>query len=542
MDFRILAKGEPTDLAVSVTAFVSSGVTGFTDIYGQHHLIFFPSRFNKDPLIQGLHYVIEGTKVKLIERLPEAFGNARDIELIENKWGLVEGFVLADHGLEYTDKSWPFGDVYRFDVTASGNLVGKKISSFKAFNHNLALSDFNGDLQLDIIVQNMGQRGNPKHTDYEAMTAYVSTVDGYDLADLKFDRTGGVSWGGGAVAFVDLDEDGNEELIQASYDQPKDVTWRWGALRAFDINNKAELTYKYSIQPQGAALTMGVSDLVVSDWDSDGDSDILAIFEGRHPELDSAWSGTAFQFFQNTNGKLGLSSEIVLRSSDYPQREARLIDVNFDGSPDLVRQTLLNGQFKNFVYLNTERGFIPTSPLIELRAASDDHLFTRALDLNSFGPTFVSFYKNGTSLYPILWAFSTNLPVDINLNGQKSTVFGSNGNDIFRVNQNSAGSEIFGGLGTDSVYISDTKASFQISKNRDLEELILITASNDYSLTLTSIERVLFGGSGIAFDSDSAGGMAYRIYRSAFGRTPDKAGLGYWIAQQSNAVLLYFCR
>lgn len=536
MRYRVIATGEPTDLGVGLMAFVSSGVVGFTDIYGKNHLIFFPSRFNKDPLIQGLHYVVEGTNIKLVERLPEAFGNARDIKLIQNAWGLVESFIVADTGLEYGDKPWPLGDIYKFNISQVGNLSGEKISSFKAFNHNLALSDFNGDGHPDIVVQIMRQIDNPEHTQYEAMTAYVSSENGYDLADLKFDRAGGVVWGGGAVVFADIDGDGTDELIQASYGQPEEETWKWGVIRAFDIDKQAKLTFKYSVDPKSAALSMGVSDLIASDWDLDGDLDILAIFEGRHPDINSDWSGTAFQFFKNADGILLLESEYILRSREYPQREAVLIDVNFDGRPDVVRQTLTDGQFKNLVYLNTKEGFIPSSPFIELPTDSSEHLFTRVTDLNSFGPTLVSFYENDEGIFPILWSIETASTVKLTLGSPKSVVFGGDGDDSFQVDWNSAGSKIFGGEGIDSVYVAALKADFHIAANQNLARIVTVTGPADYQLLLNGIERLIFSDFGIAFDTDSASGVAYRIYKSVFDRTPDTTGLGYWIAQMDKGM------
>jgi hypothetical protein len=56
--------------------------------------------------------------------------------------------------------------------------------------------------------------------------------------------------------------------------------------------------------------------------------------------------------------------------------------------------------------------------------------------------------------------------------------------------------------------------------------------------TLVSIERVLFADGALAFDTTGIAGQAYKLYRAAFNRTPDSAGLGYWLGQMDKGVAL----
>lgn len=51
------------------------------------------------------------------------------------------------------------------------------------------------------------------------------------------------------------------------------------------------------------------------------------------------------------------------------------------------------------------------------------------------------------------------------------------------------------------------------------------------TLQLDDIERIRFSDSALALDVEAHenGGMVYRMYQAAFGRTPDLAGLGYWL-------------
>jgi hypothetical protein len=48
--------------------------------------------------------------------------------------------------------------------------------------------------------------------------------------------------------------------------------------------------------------------------------------------------------------------------------------------------------------------------------------------------------------------------------------------------------------------------------------------------TLAHVERLQFADKNVALDIAGNAGESYRLYQAAFNRTPDKAGLGYWIA------------
>jgi hypothetical protein len=65
--------------------------------------------------------------------------------------------------------------------------------------------------------------------------------------------------------------------------------------------------------------------------------------------------------------------------------------------------------------------------------------------------------------------------------------------------------------------------------------------SNPFNLTshsLNGIERVLFADTVLALDVDGVGGQVYRLYQAVFGRTPDAAGLGYWIGHVDNGMTI----
>ncbi len=99
--------------------------------------------------------------------------------------------------------------------------------------------------------------------------------------------------------------------------------------------------------------------------------------------------------------------------------------------------------------------------------------------------------------------------------------------------------------GTDTVVYSGERSDFTIVQApQDAQNGI---ASADHSVTdttgakggtdsLVAVERLQFTDTNVGLDVDGIGGKAYRIYKAAFDRTPDSAGLGYWIAQMDQGM------
>jgi hypothetical protein len=74
-----------------------------------------------------------------------------------------------------------------------------------------------------------------------------------------------------------------------------------------------------------------------------------------------------------------------------------------------------------------------------------------------------------------------------------------------------------------------------------VEDLVVRRDGND---RLAEVERLEFetpeanGANRIALDIDGDAGQAYRLYKAAFNRSPDTAGLGYWIANLDQGMSL----
>ena len=56
------------------------------------------------------------------------------------------------------------------------------------------------------------------------------------------------------------------------------------------------------------------------------------------------------------------------------------------------------------------------------------------------------------------------------------------------------------------------------------------------NVLLHGVERLKFADNLVALDTNGVAGQGYRIYKAAFDRTPDGSGLGYWIAQMDKGM------
>jgi len=91
---------------------------------------------------------------------------------------------------------------------------------------------------------------------------------------------------------------------------------------------------------------------------------------------------------------------------------------------------------------------------------------------------------------------------------------------------------IDGGAGLDTAQYTGLRSAYSIAGNNTGFN---VSKPNSQGVdTLNSLERLKFADVTVALDIDGTAGQAYRIYQAAFGRTPDLAGLGYWIKDMDN--------
>lgn len=118
------------------------------------------------------------------------------------------------------------------------------------------------------------------------------------------------------------------------------------------------------------------------------------------------------------------------------------------------------------------------------------------------------------------------------------------GNDIFFQNHHLLQwpDNFYGGDGLDTVSLPSHRSNYQVQASdsvwddlhsaSNLPGFYITDATGNINTTgVNEVERIEFADGNVALDvghGDNAG-MAYRIYKAAFDRTPDEEGLGFWI-------------
>lgn len=114
---------------------------------------------------------------------------------------------------------------------------------------------------------------------------------------------------------------------------------------------------------------------------------------------------------------------------------------------------------------------------------------------------------------------------------------GGAGDDLLVVYGDS-GDTLIGGAGTDTVRYAMASTDYIVTRTAagfSVEHLVDPGRSPDL---LSGIERLQFADTTIAYDTDDTAGQAFRIYRAAFNREPDAAGISFWLAQMDRGSSL----
>ena len=91
-----------------------------------------------------------------------------------------------------------------------------------------------------------------------------------------------------------------------------------------------------------------------------------------------------------------------------------------------------------------------------------------------------------------------------------------------------------GGSGIDTAFVNGDSSEYEFTRQGD--EVFMAQKSSQNIDTLIDVERVEFRDRAVALDTDAGPGQAYRIYKAAFNRQPDLAGIGYWISRMDDGM------
>lgn len=133
---------------------------------------------------------------------------------------------------------------------------------------------------------------------------------------------------------------------------------------------------------------------------------------------------------------------------------------------------------------------------------------------------------------PVATAPST--PVAVTPSVPAVNLVGNAGNNVLAA---SAGGGLLDGKeGLDTALFGGQRAAYAVSG--DGATVSVVDLANGSTSKLTSVERLQFSDTSVALDVHGNAGEAYRLYQAAFNRTPDKAGLGFWIDSFDKGVSL----
>ncbi len=97
--------------------------------------------------------------------------------------------------------------------------------------------------------------------------------------------------------------------------------------------------------------------------------------------------------------------------------------------------------------------------------------------------------------------------------------------------------QLVGGAGVDVARYEGTRSGYLVSWLNGALHVSDLRGIEGRD-TLSGVERLLFTDTAVALDVDAAAGQVYRLYRAAFDRTPDAAGVGFWLRQVDGGASL----
>lgn len=116
----------------------------------------------------------------------------------------------------------------------------------------------------------------------------------------------------------------------------------------------------------------------------------------------------------------------------------------------------------------------------------------------------------------------------------RNPIAGTAGDD--KLTGTSASDAVNGGAGFDTFVVNGSRSSYYVHGGDT--SYVAGQSTYDGIDALQGVERVQFSDMTVSFETSGIAPEAYRLYQAAFGRTPDAAGLGYWIKQMGAGLSL----
>ncbi len=396
------------------------------------------------------------------------------------------------------------------------------------FVHGTASGDLDGDGDLDLVAN--AQYGNNKTSPYALIN------DGQGLFILSTDVMPASSVGTDTyqheryhwLGLVDVNGDGLSDLVTG---RERPGLTQPDARNKIFINTGQGFTDQAVIElPEHPEVGSNglLTEILGGDIDGDGDRDLIMAGHTAEP-----YGGNWYLQVLENDGSghftdvSGTSVEGAISGSGIWMSNLSFRDINGDGLADIVVESYQGGATPYDVplaWLGNGEGLF--SVLLVSDVVPEDQQWLAGLS---------SLVWNGKTLSLVSVqsdANSTNV-YEIEANSIPQVDFAARARgDVYR---DLATSEtIDAGDGCDTFIVSGSKASVTVQET----ETLLTLSSNGRVDRLSNFERLHFDDGALAFDREGIAGQAYRLYKAALDRTPDTAGLGYWIDAMDKGVSL----
>jgi hypothetical protein len=449
-----------------------------------------------------------------------------------------EDFFIADHGYD----ALPFPGAQNKLLLSSPNGyvdASANLPQIADFTHSAAVGDVNGDGKLDIFVGNLSGPSSPAQP-------YFLLGDGtghFTKSDAGLPvGTGGLlnrntdQYGATASLLADLNGDGRDDLVLGNdgntYGKEHRSAVFWNTGSGFSATSMSYL-------PQGFYGDYRiVHDIAAVDLDGDGDKDLILLSSESRP-MEAYGDGWAIDTLRNDKGTFVDDTASHFANADRFEGQPneiskigasefiRMLDVNGDGHQDLViTQFMNNPPTANTPVVWTNDGFGHFEVAVragQMATLSGNPSFIGTFTLpyaSANGYSFSTFHNDKGTVYTATLEAQKMLPGSVAITATAS-------NDTIR--QNAANNTIEGGGGRDTLVYGKAASNYTIAAATGGFTVTDKTAADGVD-TLAHVERIAFSDKALALDIDGAAGQAYRIYRAAFDRAPDSAGLGFWIS------------
>ncbi|MEO3386339.1 FG-GAP-like repeat-containing protein [Mesorhizobium sp. CAU 1741] len=426
----------------------------------------------------------------------------REIITVDFNGDGLEDVFIADHG--YDSEPFP-GMLNRLLLTENGGLSFSeaRLPNFPDFTHSTSTADVDGDGDLDIMVGNMA--GD------EVYGPYILANDGAGNFSIAAGALPSSAYASpnefySHLELGDINGDGAPDLFLGSALGYHRILWNDGTGKFADTGTSLPAAFGGDSQ---------AIDIDFFDVNGDGRTDILV----NSYRYDFTGVGTQM-LVQQADGSF--IDEALLRfgvdneEAPYFRLWNELVD--FDGDGDLDIFATYNGS---------------DAPRPELWINDGGQFARTSLDFATSNLGFVGdFDGNGTPDFGTIegGGFTT---IFLNQTPPDASQTGTAANDSISVRTSTLTVDGLGGV--DTATFDAARSAFAISKNGSGS---IGLTGDAYTVTLSSVERLGFSDGTLAFDLDGIAGQAYRIYQAAFDRTPDTAGLSYWIKSMDAGTAL----